>query len=215
MKPSTSGCCPVTDPTDEFLTVKDPARAETRVRGSRFIARLAPVRTEPEAQEFVHRIARKDHDASHHCYAYRLGTGREEVIRSSDAGEPSGTAGRPILESIAARGLTDVVVVVTRYFGGVKLGTGGLGRAYRECAGKALDAAGTARKVLTHEWRLRFPYPLTGEVGAVLERHGARVVDQRYGREVAWTVTVRQGRAAALREALEAAGRGRIEAEDG
>jgi uncharacterized YigZ family protein len=205
----------VTDRTDEFLTVRDPARAETRVRGSRFIARLMPVRTKPAAEEFIGRITRQDHDASHHPYAYRLGTGRGEAVRSSDAGEPSGTAGRPILESITARGLTDVVVVVTRYFGGIKLGTGGLGRAYRECAGKALDAAGTARKILTREWILRFPYPLTGEVGAVLERHSASVVDQRYGQEVAWTVTVRQSRAAALRMALENAGRGRIEVEDG
>jgi len=216
-----NGCCPapagrrMVNPTDEFLTVKGPGRAETRVRGSRFIARLAPVRVEPAAQEFIHRIARQDHDASHHCYAYRLGFGREEVVRSSDAGEPSGTAGRPILESITTRGLTDVVVVVTRYFGGVKLGTGGLGRAYRECAGKVLDAAETVQKVLTQEWSLRFDYPLTGEVGAVLERHGARVVDQQFGEEVALTVTVRRGRAAVLREALIAAGRGRIEVEEG
>ena len=203
------------DPADEFVTVKSSARAETRVRGSRFIARLAPARTEPEAQEFVHRIARQDHDASHHCYAYRLGFGREEVVRSSDAGEPSGTAGRPILESITARGLTDVVVVVTRYFGGVKLGTGGLGRAYRDCAGQVLEAAETVQKVLTHQWRLRFDYPLTGEVGAVLQRHGARVVDQQFGEEVALTVTVRRGRAAALRAALQETGRGRIEIEEG
>jgi len=203
------------DPTDEFSTVKSPARAETRVRGSRFIARLAQVRTEPAAREFIDRIARQDHDASHHCYAYRLGLGRETVARSSDAGEPSGTAGRPILESITSRGLSDVVVVVTRYFGGVRLGTGGLGRAYRECAGKALDAADTVRKVLTHEWRLRFPYPLAGEVGAVLQRYLARIVDQQYGEEVVLTVTVRQGRAEALREALREAGRGLIEVEDG
>ena len=107
-----------------------------------------------------------------------------------------------------------MVVVVTRYFGGVKLGTGGLGRAYRECAGKALDAAGTVRKILTHEWRLRFPYALSGEVDAILQRHQARIAGQRYGEEVALTVTVRRGRAAALREALLAAGRGRIEVAD-
>jgi uncharacterized YigZ family protein len=200
---------------DEFLTVRDPARAQTRVRGSRFIARLAPVRAEPAAREFIDRIARKDHDASHHCFAYRLGLGRETVARSSDAGEPSGTAGRPILDAITSRGLTDVVVVVTRYFGGVKLGTGGLARAYRDCADRALDAAETVRKVLTREWRLRFPYPLTAEVEAVLERHGARTVDRRYGEEIALTVAVRRGRAAALREALLEAGRGRIEVEEG
>ena len=137
------------------------------------------------------------------------------MARSSDAGEPSGTSGRPILESIASRGLTDVVVVVTRYFGGVKLGTGGLGRAYRDCAGKALDAAGLVRKILTERFRLRFPYPLTGEVGAVIDRHQARVVEQQYGAEVALTVSVRRGRAAALKEALQAAGRARIAVEDG
>ena len=202
-------------PEDEFLTVKGPGRVETRVKGSRFIARLEPVSSESSAQEFIGRIARQDHDASHHCYAYRLGVGQEEVARSSDAGEPSGTAGRPILESIASRGLTDVVVVVTRYFGGVKLGTGGLGRAYRDCAGKALDAAGPVRKVLTDRFRLRFPYPLTGEVGAVIDRHKGRIVEQQYGAEVALTVSVRRGRAAALREALQAAGRGRIAVEDG
>jgi uncharacterized YigZ family protein len=200
---------------DEYLTVKGPGRAEIRVQGSRFIARLAPVRTEPSAQEFIERIGRQDHDASHHCYAYRLGVGPGAVARSSDAGEPSGTAGRPILESITSRGLTDVAVVVTRYFGGVKLGTGGLGRAYRECAGKVLDEAETVRKVLTRELRLRFPYRLTREVGAVIDHHQARVVDQRYGEEVALTVSVRLGRAAALEEALRVGGRGLIEVEAG
>lgn len=198
---------------DEYLTVKDSGGAETRVKGSRFIAALAPARTEEAAREFVQQIARHHHDASHHCFAYRTGHGREAIARCSDAGEPSGTAGRPILEAITAAGLTDTVVVVTRYFGGVKLGTGGLARAYRECAGKVLDSVEPVRKVLTRRCRLRFPYELSREVGMIIDQHRARILDQEYGEDVAFSVAVRRSEAGALLEALQAAGRGRIEAE--
>ncbi len=198
---------------DEYLTVKGSGGAETRVKGSRFIASFAPAGTEEAAREFVRQIARRYHDASHHCFAYRAGHGRELMARCSDAGEPSGTAGRPILEAIMAAGLSDVVVVVTRYFGGVKLGTGGLARAYRECAGKALDSVEPARKVLTRRCRLRFPYELTREVGMIIDQHRVGILDQEYGEDVALSVAVRRSEAEALKEALRTAGRGRIEVE--
>jgi putative IMPACT (imprinted ancient) family translation regulator len=132
-----------------------------------------------------------------------VGLGQEAVIRSSDAGEPSGTAGRPILDAILKRDLTDVAVVVTRYFGGTKLGTGGLARAYRDCAGRAIDAAGSARKVLTVKYNLMFPYNLTKDVLRVIDKHGARIVDEEYDQQVRLTATIRQSRAEMFREELE------------
>jgi uncharacterized YigZ family protein len=202
-------------PEDEYLTAKGPGQAESKVRGSRFIATLAPVRTEDAARGFVQGIVRRYHDASHHPFAYRVGLGQDAVARCSDAGEPSGTAGRPILEAIAGSGLTDVVVVVTRYFGGVKLGTGGLARAYRQCAARALNSAESVRKVLAREVCLRFPYELTRNVRKIVAQHQARIVGQEYGEETRLAVAVPESKFDALREALQVVGRGRIVLESG
>jgi uncharacterized YigZ family protein len=196
---------------DEYLTLAGPGSSETRVKGSRFIASAAFVQSETGAGEFIERTVRRYHDATHNCYAYRVGIGDRAIIRHSDAGDPSGTAGRPILEAILARNLTDAVVLVTRYFGGTKLGTGGLARAYRECAGKALDSAGTVRKLLAQEFHLRFPYELTRGVRKVIVQYQARIVDQQYGETVEFSISIRQSKAEALREELQIMGRGRVE----
>jgi uncharacterized YigZ family protein len=198
---------------DEYFTVRYSCQVEIRVKGSRFIALLAPVGTEKEAKDFLQRIARRYHDASHQCFAYRVGAGQSAVVRFSDAGEPSGTAGRPILESIMGRNLSDVVVVVVRYFGGIKLGTGGLARAYRECAGRALDGATRVGKVLTREFELRFPYELTTEIDGVARRHDVQIVAKDYGQDVFWKVVVRRNRAQTFTEKIKNVGKGRVDIE--
>jgi uncharacterized YigZ family protein len=156
------------------------------VKGSRFVALTAPATTEDQALAVVDEAKRRWPDASHHCWAYHLATGQ---FRASDAGEPGGSAGRPILAQIEGHGVTDVVVVVARWFGGTKLGVGGLIRAYGGCAGRALDRAEgievvpTVDLVVTHTW------DDTGAVQAVVGALGLEVVETRY--DAAVTVVLR------------------------
>lgn len=130
---------------------------ETVVKKSRFIAQLTPVASLPEAEAVIAQIRRTHWDARHHCTALVLGT-HADIQRSSDDGEPSGTAGVPMLEVLRHREVTDVVAVVTRYFGGVLLGAGGLVRAYSGAVSAALDAAQIVRRVLVTEVRVALPH---------------------------------------------------------
>lgn len=196
--------------TDEYLTVKGRGNEEIKVKGSRFIAAVVPVGSEEEAKALVARVSREHFNATHNCYAYRVGHGDGAIFRFSDAGEPSGTAGRPILEVIESRGLTDVVMVVTRYFGGTKLGTGGLARAYRESAQAVLDKVETKKVFQTVEFSLKFPYHLTKEVQRLLGKHGARVIGEKYGKKTSLTVRVRKSRTEGFREELAILGRGQV-----
>lgn len=165
------------------------AEAELVVSRSRFLARACRVEDEASARAFVTDVRSIDHDARHHCTAFVIGPDGS-LRRSNDDGEPSGTAGRPMLEVLGGREVSDVVVVVTRWFGGILLGTGGLARAYADATGAALDVAGTRRRVLWQ--RARIVAPIT-EVG-VLEsrlRRDTDVVDVAYEADrVTWTVAV-------------------------
>ncbi len=134
----------------EFRILAGPGASEIRVLGSRFLGFALPVATEQEISERLTERSRKFHDATHHCSAWILGAERRE--HSSDAGEPHGTAGAPILRAIQAAGVTDTLVIVTRYYGGTKLGKGNLARAYGAAASEALDAA--LKKVIRR--RLKF-----------------------------------------------------------
>ncbi|MCK4597541.1 YigZ family protein [bacterium] len=195
----------------EYLTVKGRSNQEIKVKGSRFIASVTPVGSEEEAKKFIGRVSGEYFDATHNCYAYRVGLGDAAISRYSDAGEPSGTAGRPILEAITGRDLTDVAVVVTRYFGGTKLGTGGLARAYKECAMAVLDGVGTARKFLTVDFMLSFAYPLTKEVQRILNKYHGHVLEEQYGQRVNMTVRVRKSRSESFREDVGFLGHGQVD----
>lgn len=184
-----------------YRTLRAPLRHEiAKVKGSRFLADAAPVQDAAAAQEVLERCRKGLFDASHHCWAWRLGRG--DVRRWNDDGEPAGTAGKPILQEIDARKLTDVVVVVTRYFGGTKLGKGGLVRAYGEAAAAALDLAEIVEVELTAPLVLRYGYPQTSAVVAVLAAHGLDPRDAVYGREVELRLMVPVASVEALRRAL-------------
>jgi uncharacterized YigZ family protein len=195
---------------DEFLTVAGTGGGETKVKGSRFIVAVAAVGSEQAADDFIRRVARQRHDATHNCYAFRVGLGGRAVARHSDAGEPPGTAGRPILEAITSRGLTDVAVVVTRYFGGTKLGTGGLARAYRECALRGLEAAGTRKRYRTVRVAVTFPYDLTGDMRRILKKHRARVLEGSYDQQSRLVVAVRLSERRGFMEEVTLAGKGQV-----
>ncbi|BBM70310.1 IMPACT family protein [Rhodothermus marinus] len=198
---------------DTYRVVAGTARAELREKGSRFIAEVFPVETEEEAAAAIEAVRRREHAATHHCTAYRLGP-EGELFRASDDGEPSGTAGLPILRQIEARGLTNTLVVVTRYFGGTKLGRGGLIRAYGEAAARALDLAPVAERVITVPFRLRFAYDDTAPVMRLIERMGARIRETCYDAETELLVEVPRSKAIAFAEAFveTLAGRGQCEA---
>ncbi len=142
---------------DTYKSIAEPAEGLFKDNGSRFIALAYPVESEAEVKEIVQRLKKEYHDARHHCYAYRLGLGGEPW-RANDDGEPSGSAGRPILGQIDSAGLSDILVVVVRYFGGIKLGIPGLIRAYKTSTADALASARVIEKVAGRWYALHFPY---------------------------------------------------------
>ena len=154
----------------ELITVSDSGYGEYSEKKSKFIGRVKHVTSVEEADEFIHSIRSRYWDARHHVYAYVIGKNGESQ-RSSDDGEPSGTAGRPILEILKGEGLTDVVCVVTRYFGGVLLGTGGLVRAYGKAAKNALDDSEKVRAVSMKLVAIYASYDLSGKIEHFLIQH--------------------------------------------
>lgn len=184
----------------EYLTLRGPGRAEMVVKRSRFIGSALPVSTGDEADAFVASVRAEHRLATHNVYAYRAGL-EVEAQRFSDDGEPAGTAGRPVLDAILGRNLRNVAVVVTRYFGGTLLGTGGLVRAYGQAAAAAIDAAGVVRQVLHCEYGAVISYGLVGPVQRLAAEHGGRVSDAEYGAEVRVRLLIPVDRAAAFRQA--------------
>lgn len=175
---------------DEFQTLASEYRSETeRIKGSRFTATVAPASTPEDAEAFVARVRSELDDASHHCWAYHLG-GEAPRFRSSDDGEPGGSAGRPILQQIEGHGLTDTVVVVTRWFGGTKLGVGGLMRAYGGAAGHALDRAARRVVVITRRLVITYPYECSGAVEGALASYGLASVASDYAESVSLELEV-------------------------
>lgn len=153
-----------------YTTVSTPGESLYRDKGSRFIGWALPVKSETEAKEILARFRAEHPDAVHVCYAYLLKSHKGEG-RSSDDGEPSGTAGRPILNQILSSGLEDVLVAVIRYYGGIKLGTGGLIQAYKTAAKEALAAAGTETVEMKESLRIVFPFSLEGRVNSLIKKY--------------------------------------------
>ncbi len=168
---------------------------------SKFMAFAEPVTTAAEAKAVIAGYAKKYFDARHVCWAYMLGSARTEFL-SSDNGEPSGTAGKPILGQINSLGLTDVLVVVVRYFGGIKLGTSGLIVAYREAAREALTAAEIVERHDMAEISFNFPYLAMNDVMKIAKGGGVDIVSQIFDNSCAMTVSVRADELENLRRRL-------------
>ena len=175
---------------DSYKSIPAPAEGLFKDNGSRFISFAFPVETEVEIKDIVAELKKKYHDARHHCYAYRLGY-LGDRFRANDDGEPSGSAGRPILGQIDSRGLSDVLVVVVRYFGGIKLGIPGLIRAYKTSTAEALDNAGTVEKIAGKWFRIDFGYGAMNQVMKVLKDMDLRQKDQDLGNECSLKAWVR------------------------
>lgn len=195
---------------EQFYSISQEASAELVVKGSRFIAHAAPVADEVAAQEYIERIAMQFRDATHNCNAYKLGTGDQALIRFRDAGEPSGTAGKPILQAIENKGLTNIVIVVTRYFGGTKLGTGGLMRAYGGAAQAVLDKCDIKKQTPQTILSIEFPYPLADSVHQILEKFHAQILDTRFRENSIYTVKIAEADASECKTTLRDVSSGKI-----
>ena len=166
----------------EYRTIKKAASAEFIERRSRFIATVRPVSTEEQALELIEQMRSRYHDATHNVYAYIIS--ENNICRYSDDGEPSGTAGIPVLDVLRKEGLTDVAIVVTRYFGGILLGGGGLVRAYGASAKVGVDAGGIITRILCNVVKVETDYTTFGKVQYETLGKGYAVKDTVYGAEV-------------------------------
>ncbi len=195
-----------------YLTVGRVAEAETEVRRFRFLARVEPVGTEEQARAVVEAARRRHHDARHHCSAFVLGPGGE-VQRSSDDGEPSGTAGAPMLEVLRGHGVSDVVAVVTRWFGGTLLSAGGLVRAYGDAVRVALAEAGARERRLSCTYDVEVGHADAGRLESDLRSRGVHVLGADHAERVVLHVAVPATDAAAFGDLLAGLSGGTVVAE--
>ena len=186
---------------DEYRSIAARSEGLFKDNGSRFIALAFPVETTGQVKEIVDSLKKEYHDARHHCYAYRLGW-KGDVFRANDDGEPSGSAGRPILGQIDSLGLSDVLVVVVRYFGGIKLGIPGLIRAYKTSTADALSQARIIPKIAGTCYRIRFDYLSMNAVMKVLKDMGLPQSGQDFGTECSLLTRVRLSEDVAFRDRL-------------
>jgi uncharacterized YigZ family protein len=160
-----------------YHTIEKEATAEFKDRGSRFIAYAIPINAVEEFRERLNTIKKEHPKATHHCFAYRIGLDGN-VFRSSDDGEPSGTAGRPILGQIDHKGLVNVLVIVVRYFGGTLLGAPGLIHAYRSAASMALQMTPQVQRAVEKEFLVRYDYTRTNDIMVLVKQYQCRVLQQ-------------------------------------
>ncbi len=198
------------DSPDQYWTIGDLAQSKLKIKGSIFIAFAFPVSSEREARERIKKVSKETFDATHHCFAYKIKTDESEIVKYSDAGEPHGSAGSPILSAIKSEGLSNVLVVVTRYFGGTKLGTGGLSRAYRQTAQAALRDCQKVNKFVAAEFTFQFHVSYIGRVKQILSQSGCRILEEHFEDRVSMKVEVRKGKLDKLKKELLESTNGRV-----
>jgi len=162
---------------DFYFTITTPSTAEFRARGSKFIAYAYPISSVNEFKERLAEVKKEHPKATHHCFAYRIGVDGS-TFRVSDAGEPSGTAGRPILGQIDSKQLTNVLVIVVRYFGGTLLGVPGLINAYKTAAALALQVTPITQKAVEEIFNLQFDYTMLNDVMTIVKQYNCSVISQ-------------------------------------
>ena len=199
--------------TDRLLIPASERHTEIVVVNSRFIAAIAPVFSVEEAREFIAKIRAVHSTATHNVPAFIIGHGASITEHCSDDGEPQGTAGRPALAVLKGSGLGDAAVVVTRYFGGTKLGSGGLVRAYTGAVKSVLVGLPLAEKIPTHTVRLALPYPLFERVRILIAEHRGRILDENFAADVTLTLQFAAKNLPGFQGALRRASKGTLQAE--
>jgi uncharacterized YigZ family protein len=186
---------------DVYNTIKREGKSVFKDRGSKFLGFSFPVESQEEVNDILQVLRKEYHDARHHCYAWKLGQ-TENQWRANDDGEPSNSAGKPILQQINSRELTNVLVVVIRYFGGILLGVGGLINAYKTAASDALDEAGLIQKFINEKFQIIFDYAHTNEVMKILNDAGVIFLQQSFEGKCDFLVSVRESQSSSLIEKL-------------
>ena len=187
---------------DSYKTIKQISEGTYIEKRSKFLAFAIPVTSVEDVKTTVAEYQKRFYDARHVCYAYMLGAERE-VFRANDNGEPSGTAGKPILGQINSNELTDILVVVVRYFGGIKLGTSGLIVAYRLAAAEAISAAEVIEKTVDEDVTFLFEYPFMNDVMRIVKEESPCIVEQSYDTDCVMTLRIRKGLMPRLKSRLE------------
>ena len=186
---------------DSFKTIASIAEGTYSEKRSKFLAFAIPVTTVDEVKQYVAEYQKRYYDARHACYAYMLGAERTE-FRANDNGEPSGTAGKPILGQINSYGLTNILIIVVRYFGGIKLGTSGLIVAYRQAAIEALEQATIVERTVDDNITFAFEFPMMNAVMKVVKDMNPQIISQGYDTDCTMTLRIRRGLMPQLRERL-------------
>ncbi|MBQ1882997.1 MAG: YigZ family protein [Bacteroidales bacterium] len=186
---------------DNYLSIASASEGLYKDNGSRFISFAFPCTSAESAEDTVKKLRKEYYDATHHCYAYRIGL-KGESWRANDDGEPSGTAGRPILGEILSRNLSDILVVVVRYFGGIKLGVPGLIKAYKAATQDALEKSVTVTKTATVPMKVVFSYAQTDRVLKELRKRNIEDSDKKFEEECSLTAHVPVSMVASLKEVL-------------
>lgn len=186
---------------DLYKTISKGGDSIFKDRGSKFLGFVFHVENEEEIKAIQEKLRKEYHDARHHCYAWRLGF-EGEHFRANDDGEPSSSAGKPILQQIVARELTNILVIVIRYFGGVLLGVGGLINAYRSAASDALDNSEIVEKFIEQRISINFDYPQTNEVMKILSDNEAKIIEQKFTEKCHFVVSVKRSKTMHLIDTL-------------
>ncbi|MBR3550899.1 MAG: YigZ family protein [Bacteroidales bacterium] len=187
---------------DSYKTIAKPAEGSYSEKRSKFLAYAFPVQNEQEVKQRLAEIQKKHWDARHHCYAYILGA-HKDAYRMNDNGEPSGTAGRPIYGQLLSKDLTNTLVIVVRYFGGIKLGVSGLQNAYKVAAKEALDAAVIEERTVQETYRVTFEYVKMNDIMQILKDPEVQVLDRQSYMQCIYTISVRQRESDRITEALK------------
>jgi uncharacterized YigZ family protein len=196
-----------------YLVPAEETRAEIEVLNSRFICTAAPAASVEEARAFIARMKSEFADATHNVPAFVVGHGASITAHCHDDGEPQGTAGRPALAVLQGSGLGDVAVVVTRYFGGTKLGTGGLVRAYGDAVRAVLEVLPRARRVKVQVVMLALPYPLFERIRLLVAAHQGEILQEDFGADITLTAYFRPENLAAFQQAVQELSSGSLQAE--
>ena len=187
---------------DSYKTIAKRAEGSYSEKRSKFLAYAFPVQNEQEVKQRLAEIQKKHWDARHHCYAYILGA-HKDAYRMNDNGEPSGTAGRPIYGQLLSKDLTNTLVIVVRYFGGIKLGVSGLQNAYKVAAKEALDAAVIEERTVQETYRVTFEYVKMNDIMQILKDPEVQVLDRQSYMQCIYTISVRQRESDRITEALK------------
>ncbi len=187
--------------TDEFRTILEPSQGLYKDRGSKFLSFAYPISNEETVKELLHQVKKTHYECNHHCYAFRLNPGGK-VYRSSDDMEPSGSAGKPILGQLLAHELTDILVIVARYFGGSLLGVPGLINAYRSAAYDAIQNASIVVKTINESFEITVQYEHLNVLMSILKNESVHIIKQEFGDPAYFQIAVRKSKKNELIEKL-------------